>query len=1041
MSTGGGDASVNDKINMGLGGAEGVNQSPQKKSIHPFFLKKKEEQDEPVHEPPQITATHEPPVTDSRPAVIHPFFMSPAERQKKLEQEKREEAERKRKEEESRKVVATTKRATEVYIDVEKEPWRDESKSIHPFFTQRERPQLAVEEGSLHVNVYVPPPEFKEAPWPGSVGCSHVRQLDEDIILVNETYLNSQRTKGKASSFEVPSISEKLREYLHDWSSGRSRGEDLLSTSQSTSTSKGFRKLPLAVVKWYLETIYTKDQLESKGCRHLLDLVLAESGSQPQYSLPWTQVYRPQHSDHVLGNREQTEYLRRWLKEWLLTPSIITRTDEDQSGFSLTPQLSPSNSAPPVIPEKRKKKPGRKRRRKDGLDSFIVSTDEENSDWQPGGLADLFSLSDDDFQTPLRGSLSPLNKRPHMPRKRPEFVTSNLILIVGPTGCGKTTAVYACAEELGYEVFEVNAASRRSGRDLLMMVGEMTQSHLVGWDKIVLGMPESENGASTPEETMVDLTESASNSPADHVGMERGRGRPRVKKAGLGTSIPERGGEVEDICIEARQDQGGAALAAKPRQSLILLEEVDVMYEEDRSFWSSVVSLALKSRRPIIMTCQDAFPIPMGNLHLQRVLRFTAPPVHEVSPYLHLMCLLEAYWVDPTHLENLYLWLRQDLRRTIFQIEILARSSGERVGDLSIGGMEVEEDSSDIHRLLRELKRCEKFYNQASQLEFDWGENTHFNIVRRFRDVDLSIMSELGMKKCGDDINWVSLLRASEKWVSFNEDAVESLYLRRWERFLEEWFSSTGSRAIDFFTSQKAGYLGESNGASDEEDKLQSESELGAPQRKKERHLKELAMLRNRARYLENVSLLDARIGVSKRRLVEIQEGDQYDSSTDDLVGYTSIFKDINSAGREHWSFEQEVEAFASILSQLQSGEESTGMLPSGMDWGVELVEKCRGGLESIRQSTYSSLLRTLTTTTELLRESWQQRSACNTRSPDLLECRSYLHTILAIQDAKAIAKANGLGEGRRTRNTLYRPQVEVGEQARRILESGYWRG
>ena len=33
----------------------------------------------------------------------------------------------------------------------------------------------------------------------------------------------------------------------------------------------------------------------------------------------------------------------------------------------------------------------------------------------------------------------------------------NVMCIVGPTGCGKTAAVYACAAELCYNVLEVNA--------------------------------------------------------------------------------------------------------------------------------------------------------------------------------------------------------------------------------------------------------------------------------------------------------------------------------------------------------------------------------------------------------------------------------------------------------------------------------------------------------------------------------------------------------------------------------------------------------
>lgn len=88
-----------------------------------------------------------------------------------------------------------------------------------------------------------------------------------------------------------------------------------------------------------------------------------------------------------------------------------------------------------------------------------------------------------------------------------EDMLCNTMLITGPTGIGKTAAVYACAQELGFKVpkpqgplmshpcrkqrlnvfgslwslkvFEVNASSQRSGRLILSQLKEATQSHQV----------------------------------------------------------------------------------------------------------------------------------------------------------------------------------------------------------------------------------------------------------------------------------------------------------------------------------------------------------------------------------------------------------------------------------------------------------------------------------------------------------------------------------------------------------------------------------
>jgi DNA polymerase III delta prime subunit len=55
------------------------------------------------------------------------------------------------------------------------------------------------------------------------------------------------------------------------------------------------------------------------------------------------------------------------------------------------------------------------------------------------------------------------------------------MLLTGPAGSGKTAAVYACARELGYEVLEISASQRRTGRDVLDLL-EATQSRCLRWE-------------------------------------------------------------------------------------------------------------------------------------------------------------------------------------------------------------------------------------------------------------------------------------------------------------------------------------------------------------------------------------------------------------------------------------------------------------------------------------------------------------------------------------------------------------------------------
>jgi len=133
------------------------------------------------------------------------------------------------------------------------------------------------------------------------------------------------------------------------------------------------------------------------------------------------------------------------------------------------------------------------------------------------------------------------NKR----RRKEKFTAySNVVILVGAHGTGKSAAVEAVAEECGYQVFEISPGSRRGAKELMEAVGEVGQSELVTKHRAVETAPRLLGGENEPEE---------------------------VQKKG--------------------------------RKGMICLDEVDVLYEEDRGFWGCVIGLVERSRRPLIMTC------------------------------------------------------------------------------------------------------------------------------------------------------------------------------------------------------------------------------------------------------------------------------------------------------------------------------------------------------------------------------------------------------------------------------------------------------
>jgi len=148
---------------------------------------------------------------------------------------------------------------------------------------------------------------------------------------------------------------------------------------------------------------------------------------------------------------------------------------------------------------------------------------------------------DDDHENDSDDPISEIDTPQKPKRKKIYSAYENVVILVGGHGVGKSSAVYAVAEEMGYQVFEIARGMKRGGRDIFEAVGEVGQSELV-----------------TKHRTM---------NPAPDVS------------------------PVEDA--------GGK----KGRKGLICFEEVDVLYEEDKSFWSGVNNLVEKSRRPVILTC------------------------------------------------------------------------------------------------------------------------------------------------------------------------------------------------------------------------------------------------------------------------------------------------------------------------------------------------------------------------------------------------------------------------------------------------------
>ncbi|KAJ7700095.1 P-loop containing nucleoside triphosphate hydrolase protein [Mycena rosella] len=329
----------------------------------------------------------------------------------------------------------------------------------------------------------------------------------------------------------------------------------------------------------------------------------------------WSERWRPQRADGVLGNEQNTVYLRDWLR------ALEVRFEKPATSDSNNRRgKAPEDSRGAKRPQVMRSVARAKKRQRRSSDGFIVS---DASDYasEVEGPVDTEGDDDDDFRPAL------LNDEPSPDEGASNVFgehLANTIILLGPSGTGKTTAVYSCAEELGWEVFEVYPGiGKRNGASLETMIGEVGKNHLVR--------------------------------------------RTQVR----GVFSRTRHAEVDP---DNSDDFGFVTQAFKAgiRQSVILLEEVDILFKDDGSFWPAVVRFIKECKRAVILTCNNLSLVPTSELPLQTILEFQPCPAPVAGSYLQGLCCAEGHIVDRNVLTKMYAQ-GYDLRHTIHRLQLLCQ--------------------------------------------------------------------------------------------------------------------------------------------------------------------------------------------------------------------------------------------------------------------------------------------------------------------------------------------------------------------------------
>lgn len=352
-------------------------------------------------------------------------------------------------------------------------------------------------------------------------------------------------------------------------------------------------------------------------------------------TLGWAQKYAPSAAAEILQPSREMSVLKDWLTS--LTVTAVESTT--------VPQTKHAAKVEPKAKKKRRRKP-------EDLDDFLVDSDED--------ICNMDELTDPEDVPTVSGSKA---QRSVIQVAADGLKLSNAVLLSGPNGCGKTAAAYAVANELGFKVFEISPHERRSGKDVLDKVGNMTENHLVkhhGLDAGELSSAEEPNKVRLDEAFERDLA-------SGRQGKMNAFFKPAQAKAKH--KPPKQKAEAKAKVLEAVQQ----AIRKPPKdqqQSLVLLEEVDILFKDDKEFWPTVLKLIATSKRPFIMTCNDEDLVPLQAMSLHAILRLSPPPLDLAADYMLLIAAAEGHLLKRGAVASLYQGKGCDLRASIAELDL-----------------------------------------------------------------------------------------------------------------------------------------------------------------------------------------------------------------------------------------------------------------------------------------------------------------------------------------------------------------------------------
>ncbi|VDI05713.1 Hypothetical predicted protein [Mytilus galloprovincialis] len=109
--------------------------------------------------------------------------------------------------------------------------------------------------------------------------------------------------------------------------------------------------------------------------------------------------------------------------------------------------------------------------------------------------------------------------------------------------------------------------------------------------------------------------------------------------------------------------------------SLILFEDVDIVFEEDKGFWSAIQTFMNSTKIPIVLTTNDVTLSSKFEGRYEQFL-FKTPSMKQTTVYLQLICLAESIRTNSEEIMTLVKVLSGDIRRCLLALQYWIESGG-----------------------------------------------------------------------------------------------------------------------------------------------------------------------------------------------------------------------------------------------------------------------------------------------------------------------------------------------------------------------------